>query len=53
MACVMLATVVAVSSVDAWLAGRRAQQRIETQLQDIGLRRRLTSVSPGAGLPAP
>jgi hypothetical protein len=36
MACVMLATVVAVSSVDAWLAGRRAQQRIETQLQDIG-----------------
>jgi signal transduction histidine kinase len=36
MACVMLATVVAVSSVDAWLAGRRAQQQIETQLQDIG-----------------
>ena len=32
----MLATVVALSSVDAWLAGRRAQQQIEIQLQDIG-----------------
>lgn len=36
MASVMLATVVTVGSVDAWLAGRRAQQQIETQLQDIG-----------------
>ena len=32
MASVMLATVVTVGSVDAWLAGRRAQQQIETQL---------------------
>ncbi len=36
MACVMLATVVAVGSVDAWLAGGRAQQQIETQLREIG-----------------
>jgi len=36
MGCVMLATVVAVSSVDAWLAGRRAQEQIEKQLREIG-----------------
>lgn len=36
MACVMLATVAAISSVTAWLAGRRAQQQIETQLREIG-----------------
>lgn len=36
MACVMLAVVAAVSSVDAWLAGRRAHEQIETQLQEIG-----------------
>lgn len=36
MACVMLAVVVVVSCVDAWLAGRRAHERIETQLQEIG-----------------
>jgi len=36
MAGVMLAVAVAVSSVGAWLAGRRAQQQIETQLREIG-----------------
>ncbi len=36
MAGVMLATVVAVGSVDAWLAGLRTQQQIETQLREIG-----------------
>jgi signal transduction histidine kinase len=36
MAGVMLAVAVAVSLVDAWLAGRRAHQQIETQLQEIG-----------------
>lgn len=36
MAGVMLATVVAVGSVDAWLAGVRTQQQIETQLREIG-----------------
>jgi signal transduction histidine kinase len=36
MACVMLAVVVIVSCSDAWLAGRRAQGQIETQLQEIG-----------------
>jgi signal transduction histidine kinase len=36
MAGVMLATVVVGSSVDAWLAGRRAQSQIRSQLRDIG-----------------
>lgn len=36
MAGVMLAVAIAVSVVDAWLAGRRAHQQIETQLQEIG-----------------
>lgn len=36
MAGVMLAVAIAVSIVDAWLAGRRAHQQIETQLQEIG-----------------
>lgn len=36
MASVMLATVVAVGSVDVWLAGVRTQRQIETQLREIG-----------------
>lgn len=43
MACVMLAVVAIVSGVDAWLAGRRAHEQIETQLHEIG--RTLTGAS--------
>jgi signal transduction histidine kinase len=35
MACVMLATVVAISVWNAWLAGRQAIDRIQSQLRDI------------------
>lgn len=36
MAGVMLGAAIAVSVVDAWLAGRRAHQQIERQLEEIG-----------------
>jgi signal transduction histidine kinase len=35
MACVMLATVVAISGLNAWFAGRQAVDRIQSQLRDI------------------
>jgi signal transduction histidine kinase len=35
MACVMLATVVAISGLNAWFAGRQAIDRIESQLREI------------------
>ncbi|MCH5375933.1 MAG: HAMP domain-containing protein, partial [Planctomycetes bacterium] len=36
MACAMLATVVAISALNAWFAGRRVLQQIQGQLRDIG-----------------